>query len=64
MLDLPRFVIIRYESEHDYWSVCSTRATYEEANEEFARLRGKGTENLYLAGLAFIAGPGDRPEQA
>ena len=64
MLDLPRFAVIRFDIEADYWSLCSDRQTYEDAVLEFKRLRSKGTENLYLVGLAFLAGPSTNIEQS
>ena len=58
MLDLPRFVLLSYSAEHDFWNVAATFATFDAAVDEYARLRGKGDDTLHLATLGFIAAPG------
>lgn len=57
MLDLPRFAILAYNAENGFWKCVATRNTFDDAVEEFARLRGKG-EALHLVTLGFIAAPG------
>lgn len=59
MLDLPRFVVIQYNTELDFWQLYAVKSTYDEAKAEFNRANSNGEESVYLAGLAMLHGPGD-----
>jgi hypothetical protein len=56
-LQTPKFSILEYHVEEDYWSSVGTRNDFNEALEEKRRLEGKGVENLSVVGLSFIVGP-------
>ena len=49
--------MMAYNAENDYWTCAATRSTFDEAVNEYARLRDKGV-GLYLVTLGFIAAPG------
>jgi hypothetical protein len=59
MIDVPKFVVMRFDVELGYWYVYSTHATYRDACDGMIRGRSKGETMLYHAGFAWIAGPGD-----
>lgn len=58
-MDLPRFAIVKKNTEMDYWELLSMSdlMRYEQAKKELDSYRNKGNENCYLVALAFIAGP-------
>lgn len=63
-MELPKFAVMEENKELEYWTCNLVRDTYDKALSEKDRLEGKGCENLYVVGLAFIVGPKDRHPDA
>ena len=58
--DLPRFVLLRWDSEIDIWKIMATALTYSEAKERLIGFRNKGYDDVYLTATTFLAGPADK----